>query len=158
MTKRRKAIFGVSAVLVAGLLSAPFLFAHGRASRGHGAAMFAGHFGHGGVAQMGAVMRDLDLTSEQKASLHRIHDTAKDQNATARKALHEGLMEAAQVLLADPNNVVAARQAITAREASVRDLRENTLSAVSQALAVLTPEQRAKALVRLQEHHKEFNR
>ena len=120
--------------------------------------MFAGHFGHGGVAQMGAVMRDLDLTSEQKASLHRIHDTAKDQNATARKALHEGLMEAAQVLLADPNNVVAARQAITAREASVRDLRENTLSAVSQALAVLTPEQRAKALVRLQEHHKEFNR
>ena len=166
MTTRRKAILGISAALAVGLLAAPFLFARGGrdgcplglGGRGHGAAMFAGHFGHGGFGQMGQLMRELELTAEQKEALHRIHETTRERNSAARTALHTGFMDAAKILLADPQNVASARTAIANREAAISELKDNALTAVSQGLAVLTPEQRAKLAAHLEEHQKPLAR
>lgn len=164
MTTRRKAILGISAALALGVLATPFLFARGGGGgdpfalggRGHGA-MFA-HLGHGGLGPMGRLMRELDLTEEQKEALHRIHDSTIEQNRTAREALHDGFMDAAKILLADPQNVAGARAAIAGREAAIRALKDNALTAVSQGLSVLTPEQRAKLAAHLQEHEGRLRR
>ena len=162
MTTRRKTILGISAALALGVLAAPFLFARGGGGncalglggRGHGAAMF----GHGGFGPMGRVMRDLDLTAEQKEALHKIHDATREQNAAAKAALHDGFVEAAKLLLANPQNVEGARAAIAQREAAIREIKDNALTAVSQGLSVLTPEQRAKLAAHLEEHQKQVTR
>jgi Spy/CpxP family protein refolding chaperone len=149
-------ILGISAALAIGLVATPLLLARGGDSRCL-MGMGAGHFGHHGGG-FGRVLRDLDLTAEQKTALHGIHDAARDQNKVAKEALHDGLMDAARILLADPNNVEGARTAIANREAAIREMKDNTLTAVSKALAVLTPEQRATLAARLEEHHKEMTR
>jgi Spy/CpxP family protein refolding chaperone len=166
MTTRRKTILAISAALAVGVLAAPFLFARGGGGtcplglggRGHGAAMFGGHPGHGGLGAVGGVIRDLDLSDEQKEALHKIHDATRDQNAAAKAALHDGFVEAARLLLANPQNVEGARAAIAQREAAIREIKDNALAAVSQGLAVLTPEQRAKLAAHLEEHQKQFSR
>ena len=163
MTTRRKTILAISAAAALGILATPFLFARGgggacplgMGGRGHGAAMFAGHFGHGGF---GRVLRDLDLTSEQRDALHKIHDTTREQNAAAKAALHDGFVDAAKILLANPQDVAGARAAFATREAAIAQMKDNALNGVSQALAVLTPEQRAKLAAHLDEHQKELNR
>lgn len=147
MTTRRKVVLGFSAVLAVGLVAAPLLFAHGR-----------GGWHRGGLGRMAHVLHDLDLTEQQKDALHRIHDEARERNRASKQALHDGLMEAAKRLIADPNDVAGARQAIAAREKAIGDLKNEMLTAVSQALTVLTPEQRAKLLERLEDHEKELNR
>ena len=165
MTTRRKTILAISAAAALGIFATPFLFARGggacplgHGGRGHGAAMFTGHFGHGGFGPMGRVLRDLDLSAEQKEALHKIHETTREQNAAVKTALHEGFMEAAKVLLANPQDVAGARAVITSREAAIRQMKDNALTGVSQALAVLTPEQRAKLAAHLDEHQRQFNR
>ena len=107
---------------------------------------------------MARVLRDLDLTAEQKDALHKIHDATREQNAAAKAALHDGFVDAAKILLANPQDVAGARAAIANREASIREMKDNALSAVSQALAVLTPEQRAKLSAHLDEHQRQANR
>jgi protein CpxP len=166
MTTRRKSILGISAALGLGLLAAPFLLAGGgrescplgMGSRSH-AAMFAGHFGgHSRHGSMARFARELDLTAEQKEALHRLHEATQDKNAEARAALHDGFMDAAKILIADPQNVTAARAEIANRQAAIDALKESTLAAVSQGLAILTPEQRAKLAEHLEEHQKRQRR
>ena len=164
---RRKSILGISAALGLGLLAAPFLLAGGGrescplgmgGGRSH-AAMFAGHFGgHGRFGPMARFAKDLDLTAEQKEALHRLHEATQDKNAEARAALHAGFMDAAKILIADPQNVTAARAEIANRQAAIDALKESTLSAVSQGLAILTPEQRAKLAAHLDEHQQRQRR
>ena len=150
MTTRRKIILAVAATAVGlGLVAAPLVMAHGA---GGGCAMMAGHGGHGGGLMK--VMRELDLKDEQVTAMHRIHKATHEKNAEARKALHEGLAEAAKILAADPNNIAAARAAVERRQAAIDQLKDGVLSGVSQGLAVLTPEQRAKLSQHIDEHLK----
>jgi Spy/CpxP family protein refolding chaperone len=158
----RKSVLGISAALALGLLATPFLLARGgeancplgMGAKSHGAMMFGGHFGgHGRLGAMAHVARELDLTAEQKEAFHRIHEATHEKNAATRAAVHDGLMNAARILIANPQDVAAARTEIANREAAIDELKENALAAVSQGLAVLTPEQRAKLLRILEEHH-----
>lgn len=165
MTTRRKSLLGIAAALAIGLLATPLLLARndsagcplGLGARVHGAAMFA-HAGHGGLGQLGRLFRQLDLTDAQKDAMHDIHDAVRKQNETARQTLHEGFMDAAKVLVADPQNLAGARATLASREAAIQTLKENTLSAVSQALSVLTPEQRAKLAAHLDSHQRQIGR
>ena len=166
MTTRRKSILGISAALGLGLLAAPFLLAGGggeacplgMGGRSH-AAMFAGHFGgHARHSTMARFAKDLDLTAEQKEALHRLHEVTHEKNAESRAALHAGFMDAAKILIADPQNVTAARAEIANRQAAIDALKESTLSAVSQGLAILTPAQRAKLAAHLDEHQQRQRR
>lgn len=166
MNRRRGTILGISAALAVALLATPLLLARGGGStcplgmggRSHGVAMFGGHSGHGGFGQMERLIRELDLTDEQKEALHRVHATTRERNAEARTVLHDGFMEAAKILIADPQNVAGARAAITNRQATLNEIKENALTGVSQGLAVLTPEQRAKLTTHLEKHAKELAR
>jgi Spy/CpxP family protein refolding chaperone len=154
MTTRRKTILGISAALALGLAASPFLMA-----RGHGQKTFGGHFGHhAGFGKMSQLMKELDLTAEQREALHRIHETTVENNRQVRAALHSGFMDAAQVLVADPRNLQGARAAIAAQQASIDQLKESALGAVSQALAVLTPEQRARLAAHIEEHRRDLTR
>jgi periplasmic protein CpxP/Spy len=148
MTTRRKIVLGVSAVLVAGLIATPFVFAHPRGGMGCGL----------GMGQMARVFHDLDLTAEQKDALHRIHDATRESNAAARAALHDGFVDAARILLANPQNVAGARATIDTREAALDQIKENAMTGIAQALAVLTPEQRAKLAEHLEEHAEQLAR
>lgn len=150
MTTRRKTILAISAALALGVVAAPLLLARGAAR----------HFGHGPGGHAMKFMKlagELDLTDEQKEALHRIHDAAFEKNKQAREAVHEGFMEAANILIANPQNVDAARTAIANRQASIVELRESALTAVSQGLAVLTPEQRTKLAAHIEKHLKDHS-
>jgi periplasmic protein CpxP/Spy len=151
MTTRRKTILAISAALALGLVAAPLLLARGAAR----------HLGHGPGGHAMKFMKlagELDLTDEQKEALHRIHDVTFEKNKESREALHEGFTEAARILIANPQNVDAARTAIANRQAAIVDLRESALTAVSQGLAVLTPEQRAKLAEHVEKHLNEHSR
>jgi Spy/CpxP family protein refolding chaperone len=156
MTTLKKSILAVSAALALGLIATPILLARGGERSGH-RALFGGHFGHHGGAFV-KVLHELDLTDEQKTALHAIHKDARERNAAAKAALHDGLMDAARVLVTNPDNIAGAQAAIAGRQAAIEELKQGTLTAVSQALAVLTPEQRAKVAAHLAEHRKEHSR
>ena len=153
MTTRRKIILAVATTAVGlGIAAAPLVMAHG--GGGGGCAMMARHGGHGG--ELMKVMRELELKDEQVTAIHRIHKATHEKNAEAKKSLHEGLAEAAKILAADPQNIAGARAAVERRQAAIDQLKDGVLTGVSQCLAVLTPEQRAKLAGHIDEHLKEL--
>ena len=161
MTTRKKTILGIAALLTAGLIAAPILWAHGGGSARCLFAERSGFFGHGDgrhFGEMARVIHELDLTKEQREALHRIHEVTREQNAQAREELHNGLMDAAKVLLADPDDIAGARAVLASRQASIESLKENAMNGISQGLAVLTPGQRAVLVEHLEKHALEIDR
>lgn len=103
-----------------------------------------GGHGHGGFAKLHALHDELDLTDAQKKALHEIFDRTREQNAEAKRSLHTGFIEAAQILLRDPSNIAGARAVVERQEAAADQLKANILVSASDALKLLTPEQRQK--------------
>jgi len=149
----RKLVIASLAGAAALLLAVPVGFAYRGGMFGESCPMGAkGWHGRGGFARLHALQHELDLTETQKKALHEIFDRTREQNAEAKKALHTGFVNAAQVLLRDPSDLAPARAVLEQQEAATDQLKANILASASEALKVLTPEQRQKLSTILAEH------
>jgi Spy/CpxP family protein refolding chaperone len=150
--KKRNIILAV-ALAAAAIAAAPLVVAgpHGRGAAGHGDSMglhgfdIAGHLRH--------AKEELDLSDTQIEQMHAIFRDARSTNASNRSSMHDGLREAADILLDNPGNVAAAQAALDRQAAAERALKSNLLEATAKAFAVLTPEQRTKLRAMIEKHH-----
>jgi len=101
--------------------------------------------GHGpGVAMLAGLREDIDLSDEQVIELRHIVRKAREEHAATRRIMKQNFLEAARVLLEDPNAVDEASVILERNNVYKDDLRSGILDTVSQSLKVLTPEQRAE--------------
>ena len=141
MKKRMAIITGIVAALT--LAAVPLVYAqHGRGMRAHhGGGMFGGmEF----LSHLRQVAEELDLSGEQKDQIHTIMREAHEQNAQYRDQMHGRLMEVAQILVRNPNDLASAQALLDQQTATEKTMKSNMLVATSKALNVLTAEQRAK--------------
>jgi Spy/CpxP family protein refolding chaperone len=141
--KRNAIIIGTLAVLL--LAGVPFIYAqhqHGMHGGMHG--MHGGPFADFGLGHLARAQEYLGLTDAQVDQLKAIGKELHEQNAPYRKQLHGGLMQVAQTLISNPNDVAAAQTQLDQQNAVEATLKANTLAAAAKALNVLTPDQRAK--------------
>lgn len=142
---KRTITLAVAAIVVA-LAAAPFVVAQeGFHHRGHmhGAAADGGQmmmFGH-----LERIKTALNLSDAQVEQIRAIHEQLREQNAASRESLHGGFGAVAQALLANPNDLAGAQALLDKQEQTERVMKMNALAAMSKAINVLTPEQRAKA-------------
>jgi Spy/CpxP family protein refolding chaperone len=143
MNKRNAIVIAILAlIMVAGV---PFLYAqhqHGMHGGMHG--MPGGAFADFGLGHLQRAKEYLDLTDAQVDQLKAIGKELHEQNAPYRKQLHGGLVQVAQTLISNPNDVAAAQAQLDQQNAVEATLKTNTLAAAARALNVLTPDQRAK--------------
>jgi len=143
MNKRNAIVIAILAlIMVAGV---PFLYAqhqHGMHGGMHG--MHGGAFADFGLGHLQRAKEYLDLTDAQVDQLKAIGKELHEQNAPYRKQLHGGLVQVAQTLISNPNDVAAAQAQLDQQNAVEATLKTNTLAAAAKALNVLTPDQRAK--------------
>jgi len=141
--KRNAIIIGTLAVLM--LAGVPFIYAqhqHGMHGGMHG--MHGGPFADFGLGHLARAKEYLGLTDAQVDQLTAIGKELHEQNAPYRKQLHGGLVQVAQTLISNPNDVAAAQAQLDQQNAVEATLKTNTLAAAAKALNVLTPDQRAK--------------
>jgi Spy/CpxP family protein refolding chaperone len=141
--KRNAIIIATLAVLM--LAGVPFIYAqhqHGMHGGMHG--MHGGAFADFGLGHLARAKEYLDLTDAQVDQLKAIGKELHEQNAPYRKQLHGGLVQVAQTLISNPNDVAAAQAQLDQQNAVEATLKTNTLAAAAKALNVLTPDQRAK--------------
>ena len=154
--KRRVLILSVVVAALGTLAVAPMVFGGpgGRFGRHGMGPEFGGHgFAEGFILGRLAHVRDaLDLSDAQVEQIRTIAADLREQNQPYREAMRDGIHDAAGVLLANPNDVAGAQAKLDAQAAAEKALKANTLTAVSKALNVLTPEQRVK-LGELMEQH-----
>lgn len=128
--------------IVATLAIATFAFAgpgrHSQMRPGHGA-MGIGPLGH--LQQMQA---RLGLSDGQVAQIKAIFAETREQNATQRQQLHNGMGAAFQLLVQNPADVAGAQKALDQQLAAERALKSNMIAATAKALNVLTAGQRAE--------------
>lgn len=143
--KKRFAIIAAAVALTA-LVAAPFAFAQHRRMHGEafGGPMMFGHLGHAQQA--------LGLTDQQVTDIKAIFQDLHAQNQQFRQTHRATMQQVAQILLNNPNDIAAAQALIDQQSATERTMKINALNAMSKALNVLTPDQRAKAASMLQEH------
>lgn len=139
MSKRNTIIIAILAVIT--LAGVPFVYAQ-HAHGMHG--MHGGPLGEFGLGHLQHAKEALGLSDAQVDQLKTIFAALHEQNAPYRKQLHGGLLQVAQTLINDPNNVSAAQALLDQQTAAEQTMKANTLAAASKALNVLTSEQRAK--------------
>ncbi|MBV8517611.1 MAG: periplasmic heavy metal sensor [Acidobacteria bacterium] len=119
-------------------------------------------FGHGHglnpMAHLAFVAGKLDLSDQQVSEIKDIFADLRTQNAPYRQQFHGGLRSIAQTLVKNPNDVAAAQALLDQQNDAEKALKANTLVAVSKALNVLTPEQRAKLGTMIEEHAAQWER
>jgi periplasmic protein CpxP/Spy len=144
MKNRKVMIIGTLAVLL--LAGVPFIYAQHQGMHGgmHGMHGGGGPFADLGLAHLARAKEYLGLSDAQVDQLKTIGKELHEQNAPYRQQLHGGLMQVAQTLISDPNNVAAAKAQLEQQNAVEATLKANTLAAAAKALNVLTPDQRAK--------------
>jgi protein CpxP len=143
MNKRNAIITAVVAVLT--LAGVPFVYAqhqHAMHDGMHG--MHGGPFGAFGLGHLQHAKEALGLSDAQADQLKTIFTALHEQNAQYRTQVHGGLMQVAQTLINDPNNISAAQALLDQQNAAEQAMKTNALNAASKALNVLTPDQRAK--------------
>lgn len=143
--KKRTTII-ITLVLAAGALAAaPLVLAgpHGRGPGMHGLGIL-GHLQH--------VKEELDLSDQQVEQIRSIFQETRQANADSRRQMHGGLREAAEILLANPNDIAGAQAVLERQAAAERELKTNILDATARAFAVLNADQRAKLRTMLDEH------
>jgi len=143
MNKRN--VFVIAILAIVTLAGVPFIYAqHQNGMHGGMRGMHGGPFAELGLGHLQHAKEYLGLTDAQVDQLKAIGAELHEQNAPFRKQLHGGLMQVAQTLVSDPNNVAAAQALLDQQNAAEQTLKANTLAAASKALNVLTPDQRAK--------------
>lgn len=144
---KKGALYTVAAVVLVGLLAVPFAFAqHMGRMHAQGGPGFGMMF-HG----LQHAQQALGLSDQQVSDIKTIFQDLRQQNAASRQSLRGGMLQIAQTLINDPNNTQAAQALIDQQTAAERTMKLNTLNAVSRALNVLTPDQRAKLLTLVQQ-------
>lgn len=146
----KKGLLITGIVVLVAALAVPVAFAQHQRHGGHD-----GFGGFGPFARMHKLAGQLDLTDAQKSQIHDIAMDVREQSRESRKAMHANMIEAGKVLIANPDDLAAA-QAILAKNAEPEaTMKANILKGVSQALQILTPDQRTKLATLLEEHLKE---
>jgi len=105
----------------------------------------AGRFGRGGFGGPMAILRQLDLTEDQRAQVRQVMDSHRDElRASGERvmAAHRAQNDAVTAAQFDEQAVRAKAAELAAAEADAAVLRAKVHSEV---FAVLTPEQQAKA-------------
>lgn len=148
--KKRNVIL-IASILTLGILAAAPLVLAGPHGRGH-------HDGLGMLAHLRHAKEELDLTDQQSAQIHSIFREMREANAASRVQMHDGIKEAAQILLANPSDLAGAEAALDRQAAAERALKANLLQTVARAFAVLDANQRAKLRTMIDEHHGRFGR
>jgi protein CpxP len=126
------------------------------AARHDGAAHQGRHFGGGRLARLAELKGELGLTEQQTARLREIALSVRAENAADREQVKSNLHRIAAILVADPDATDEARDILDEQQAIEQRLKANVLEGVSEALEVLTPEQRAKLGERLARHQSSF--
>lgn len=151
--KKRNVIL-IASILALGIIAAaPLVLAgpHGRG--GHG-----GHGDFGVLAHLRHAKAELGLTDQQAAQIHGIFREMHEANAASREQMHDGITEAAEILLANPSDVAAAQAVLDRQAAAERALKSNLLQTVAKAFAVLDSNQRAKLRTMIEERHERRGR
>ncbi len=139
MNKRTAITTAVLAIIA--LVAVPFVYAQAHHRAG----------GFGMFGRLAKLQSQLGLTDQQVSDLKAIAADLKTQNAPYRAQLKGGFVAVAQDLLANPNDTAGAQALIDQHAAARKAMQANTLSAISKALNVLTPDQRTKLGQLLQE-------
>ena len=142
---KKRVLTITAAVALMALVAVPFAFAqhmrmHGQAFGGQ---MFLGHLKHAQQA--------LGLSDQQVSDIKTIFTDLRQQNQQFRQSQRATMEQVAQILLNNPNDVASAQALIDQQTAAERMMKMNALTAMSKALNVLTPDQRAKAASMLQQ-------
>ncbi|HUJ15995.1 MAG TPA: periplasmic heavy metal sensor [Thermoanaerobaculia bacterium] len=140
---KKRILVITSAVALTALLAVPFAFAQRMRGQGFAGPMFFGHLQH--------VKQQLGLSDQQVTDIKAIFQDLRQQNQQARQSMRGTMQQAAQILLNNPNDVASAQALLDQQAATEKTLRANALNAMSKALNVLTPDQRAKLSTMLQE-------
>ncbi len=144
--KKRTTIL-IATILAVGALAAGALAApHGR---GHGG---PGMHGLGILGHLQHVKEELDLSDQQVEQIKTIFAETREANAAARRQMHGGMREAAQLLLVNPNDLAGAQAVLDRQAAAERELKSSLLNAAARAFAVLDAGQRAKLRTIMDEH------
>lgn len=137
--KRRILITGAILAVVT-LIAVPFAFAqHAGRHMNHGGdmtVMMLGHLQHAKQA--------LGLSDQQVSDIQAIVQDLKTQNQPYRDSLRGGMIQVAQTLINNPNDLATAQAQLDKQSEAEHAMKSNALAAVSKALNVLTPDQRAK--------------
>ncbi len=120
----------------------------------HGRGGFGGHEGGlmSGLHRLHSMKGELGITAEQEQQLKVVHQSVRDENRELSKQMPAAFMNAGAVLLANPDDLAGARAVLQRQQSVELELRANMLEGVSQALKVLTPEQRAKLAAKIRNH------
>ncbi|HJT15877.1 MAG TPA: Spy/CpxP family protein refolding chaperone [Thermoanaerobaculia bacterium] len=144
----KKRVFIITGALVlTALLAVPFAFAqhmHRMRGQAFGGAMFFGRLHH--------VRQALGLTDQQVTDIQAVFTDLRQQNQQLRQSQRATMQQVAQILLNNPNDVASAQALIDQQTTAERTMKINALNAMSKALNILTPDQRAKAASMLQQH------
>ncbi|HSP36066.1 MAG TPA: periplasmic heavy metal sensor [Thermoanaerobaculia bacterium] len=127
------------AVALVALLAAPFLFAQGFGHHRGAMGMGMGPLGH-----LQKIQQKLNLSDQQVSEIKQIVGDLRTQNAPYREQLHGGIQSIVTTLINNPNDTAAAQTILNQQEQAEAAMKANTLAAVSKALNILTPDQRAQ--------------
>jgi Spy/CpxP family protein refolding chaperone len=145
---KRTAVITILILAAVALIAAPMVFAGPGGHRGmRGHAGMHGARGMGGFGPLGHLNRvkeELDLSDAQVDQIKSIFKTLHEQNAASRESLRDGFKDAAEALIANPNDLAGAQALLDRQFAAEKALKSNMLVATSKALNVLTPDQRTK--------------
>lgn len=134
---RKTWIVAGTLTLVAAMAAAPLAWAHQQAKRQEMSPLMA-------LETLRHLRGELNLTDAQLAELRKIGKATREANASYRASLRENFAEAGLALLANPDDIAAAEAVLDRNEAAKKELRANVLAGVSDAIKVLSPEQREK--------------
>lgn len=146
--KNRIVLITLAVVALGVLAIAPMLLAgpggEGRPGmRMHGG-MQGGLHGFGMLGPLRHLKEELGLSDAQMEQIAAIVADLRTKNEPYRGQLRGGVKDAAQILLANPQDVAGARTLLEQQSAAERAMKENALQAISRALAVLSAEQRTE--------------
>ncbi|PKA40073.1 Spy/CpxP family protein refolding chaperone [Rhizobium sullae] len=149
---RRTAIGSLAAVAIVGAAG----FAAARSDGfgfGMGGHMMHAHMGGSGFMEhrIGSVLDEIDATSEQEDKLWEIIDKARDEIGPTFRDVRETREQVIELLGAPTVDRAAAEKLRSERIAAIDEASRKMTTALLDAAAVLTPEQRAKLVEHLKE-------
>jgi Spy/CpxP family protein refolding chaperone len=156
MRLRMKAVIAALIVTVAGAVAAAGVvhaqegFGPGHGGRG---AFGRGHFGFGGGP--GLMLRQLNLTDQQKQQVKGIFEQHKPELQQVRERIHTAIQAQRTAAEANPPDDAAIRAKATDVASAEADLAVALAHIRSEVFAILTPEQQQKAQELKQQHEQQ---
>ena len=148
---KKRTLILTAAVILAMLVVVPFALAQHRLGSRHGHGCMAGRSGMMMFGHLGRAKAALNLSDQQAADIKKIFTDLRAQNEPYRASIRGGMQSVAQALIANPNDIAAARALLDKQNEAERVMKSNALNAAAKALNVLSPDQRAKAATFLQQ-------